>query len=301
MSIGSRLTQVLRDAHVISINDQSRLVLFSDCHRGDGGAADDFAPNKAIYLAALRHYDQQRYIYIELGDGDELWENSSFNAVARAHPQVFAQLQRFHADGRFYLLYGNHDIERESMDIVRRTLWRYLEPQTQTDHPLFDGLTVYEGLRLRYEQPGQPSAELFLTHGHQGDWLNDRLWREGRFLVRYLWRPLQWLGIKDPTRTSKNLKKQAKVISGVLTWIKDNQQPIIVGHTHTESFASEDELPYFNTGSCIYPDCITAIEIENGALSFVRWQENKDDAGNSAFTRVVEAGPRAMASLGSGV
>ena len=297
MSIASRLSQVLRDAQVVLINDQSRIVLFSDCHRGDGGASDDFAHNEATYLYALKYYDERQFTYIELGDGDELWENRDFASVALAHPQVFAQLHKFYTDRRFYMLYGNHDIERESMDIVRRTLWRYLEPQAQSDHPLIEGLTVYEGLRLHYAQPGKATRELFLTHGHQGDWLNDRLWREGRFLVRYLWRPLQRLGIKDPTRTSKNLKKQANVVSDILTWITDNRQPIIVGHTHQESFADEGEIPYFNVGCCVFPDCITAIEIENGGLSFVRWRETKDDAGNTRFTRVAEAGPRPIASL----
>ncbi len=297
MSIAARLSQVWRDAHVVAINDQSRIVLISDCHRGDGSAADDFVQNEATYLNALKHYNKARFTYIELGDGDELWENSDFVAVARAHPHVFAELRKFHADHRFYMLYGNHDIERESMDTVRRTLWHYPELQNQSDHPLFDGLTVYEGLRLRYERAGQPTRELFLTHGHQGDWLNDRLWQAGRFMVRYLWRPLQRLGIKDPTRTSKNLKKQANVVSGILTWIKDNQRSTIVGHTHRESFPAEDEIPYFNTGCCIYPNCITAIEIENGALSFIRWQEQKDDAKKPHFIRVVEAGPRPIASL----
>lgn len=299
MSVASRLTQVWNSAPVLVIHDQSRIVLFSDCHRGDGGASDDFARNEATYLHALSVYDQKRFTYIELGDGDELWENSNFSAVAHAHPKVFAQLHRFYADGRLYMLYGNHDIERESMDIVQRTLWRYIdaiagEPEPA---PLFDGLIVHEGLRLRYESPNQPARELFLTHGHQGDWLNDRLWREGRFLVRYLWRPLQRLGIKDPTRTSKSLKKQIKVTGKIADWAQANQQPIIVGHTHQESFAAEGELAYFNTGCCIYPDCITAIEIENGALSFVRWSENKNDVAEPKFTRVVEAGPRAISTV----
>ncbi len=297
MSIASRLSQVLQTATVIPIDDQSRIVLFSDCHRGDGGAADDFAHNKAVYLHALAHYDCEHFTYIELGDGDELWENSNFKSVAEAHPDVFARLRKFHVDQRFYMLYGNHDIERESIDIVRRTLGPLFDLAVLETRPMFAGLTVYEGLRLRYQQTGKKSGDLFLTHGHQGDWLNDRLWREGRFLVRYLWRPLQRLGIKDPTRTSKNLKKQTDVVSDILGWVKVNQQPIIMGHTHRESFADESELPYFNTGCCIYPDCITAIEIENGALSFVRWLQTKDDTGNLLFTRVVDAGPRPISKI----
>ena len=115
MSIASRLSQVWQAAPVIPIDDQSRIVLVSDCHRGDGGASDDFMHNEAVYLHTLAHYDSERFTYIELGDGDELWENSDFKSVAAAHPAVFAQLRKFHADKRFYMLYGNHDIERESL------------------------------------------------------------------------------------------------------------------------------------------------------------------------------------------
>lgn len=55
--------------------------MFSDCHRGDGSFADDFANNRNIYMHALNQYYKNDFQYIELGDGDELWENLFFKDI----------------------------------------------------------------------------------------------------------------------------------------------------------------------------------------------------------------------------
>ena len=46
---------------------------------------------------------------------------------------------------------------------------------------------------------------------------------------------------------------------------------LITGYTHRSSFANLDEPMYFNSGSCIHPTAITAIEIEYGRISLVKW------------------------------
>ena len=39
-----------------------------------------------------------------------------------------------------------------------------------------------------------------------------------------------------------------------------------------------NEIQYFNTGSCIHPDCITCIEIVNSEISLVKWDiKTKED------------------------
>ena len=73
-----RLNKLLEKSETIPIDDNSKLVFFSDCHRGVGGGADDFAHNQLICIAALKHYLKEGFTYIELGDGDELWENKDF-------------------------------------------------------------------------------------------------------------------------------------------------------------------------------------------------------------------------------
>ncbi len=81
MSCESRLEKTFEDALILPLDQRSRYILFSDCHRGDGRANDNFLKNEFIYLAALRYYDQYGFTYLELGDCDELWENHSMGII----------------------------------------------------------------------------------------------------------------------------------------------------------------------------------------------------------------------------
>ena len=58
----------------LSSTPDSRFVVFSDAHRGDGTGADDFADNSLIYKCALDYYLAAGFTLIELGDAEELWE-----------------------------------------------------------------------------------------------------------------------------------------------------------------------------------------------------------------------------------
>ena len=48
-------------------------------------------------------------------------------------------------------------------------------------------------------------------------------------------------------------------------WISNNKEKanlLIVGHTHRPHLPDVGKPPYFNTGSCVHPRCITGVEIE---------------------------------------
>ena len=81
MSVSSRLEHAFRDAPILPLTQRSRYILMSDCHRGVGTSSDNFLKNQHLYLAALKHYYQRGFTYIELGDGDELWENRSMKTI----------------------------------------------------------------------------------------------------------------------------------------------------------------------------------------------------------------------------
>ena len=76
MSTEKRITEALEGALRLPLTPQSRYILMSDCHRGTGNANDNFLKNEYLYLAALQYYFAGNFTYIELGDGDELWENT---------------------------------------------------------------------------------------------------------------------------------------------------------------------------------------------------------------------------------
>jgi UDP-2,3-diacylglucosamine pyrophosphatase LpxH len=298
MSIYSRLTEVHQQARQrpIPFDDSSKLILFSDCHRGDNSWADEFARNQTLYFFALEYYYDRGFTYIELGDGDELYKNRDFSEIRYAHSHVFWLLKQFYDSQprRFYLIHGNHDMERADPQTVVRTLYHYNDERTGKILPLFEGLQVHEGLVLSHTPTG---GEIFLVHGHQGDPLNDRFWKVGRFLSGTLWRPLQLFGITEPTSPARNFKKRDVVEAQIQDWIQGTCRPLIFGHTHKPSFAKKGEPPYFNTGSCVHPRCITGIEIEQGGIALVKWWLAPDDGGRLCVTREVLEGPREIASL----
>ena len=49
-SAKKRLDKAYKEAHRVSFDDNSKYILFSDCHRGDNSFADDFANNRNIYF-----------------------------------------------------------------------------------------------------------------------------------------------------------------------------------------------------------------------------------------------------------
>lgn len=290
MSTFKRLTEVFELAEEIPFDDSSKFILLSDCHRGDNSWADDFAHNQNIFMFALQYYFEKGFTYIELGDGDELLENNRFEDIRSAHSHIFWQMRKFHNEGRLYLIFGNHDIERKDPKIVERTLYRYLDEHSQQYEPLFDGIEVHEGIVLRH---WESASRIFLVHGHQGSLYNESLWWFAKFLSRYFWKPLQLYGIRDLTSPAKNYRKREKVERQIIHWIKAKHQVLICGHTHRPVFPGRGDVPYFNTGSCVHPRCITGIEIENGGITLIKWciKPRAEEGGALYVEREILAGP----------
>jgi predicted phosphodiesterase len=293
MSSFSRLNKAYKTAKQISFNDASKFIFFSDCHRGDNSFADDFANNRNIYFHALNHYYRQGFQYCELGDGDELWENLNFEPLFEAHKNVYKLLRQFHLENRLHMVWGNHDMVYRDQTYVDKYLSSYFEPIDGVDKELFEGLTYHEALVLTHEKTGQ---ELFCTHGHQADWWNYRCWRIGRFLVRILWKPLQVVGIADPTSPAKNYKELIRIEKRIKRWILKNKLKItIAGHTHRPRFPEPGQIPFFNDGSCVHPRSITGIEIENGQITLIKWQIATKPDGTLQIVRLVLEGPEKLA------
>jgi UDP-2,3-diacylglucosamine pyrophosphatase LpxH len=260
-----RLTDAYERAQEVPFDDSSRIVLFSDCHRGDRSRADAFAQNESVFFQALKHYYRSGFTYIEVGDGDELWQNRQASVVVRAHRRIFDLLHSFDIFNRLHLILGNHDVQASSDDVIDK-----------------DGLLAKEGLILSHVNTGK---SLFVVHGHQVDSYSDHLSVVGRFMARS-WRRLQALGVRGDavwSDTSRKWKMMRKGVSGyqhsrtrriersITHWIRMNRQTVICGHTHKAAFATGGASPYFNTGSCVRPGGITGLEISDGKIQMVKW------------------------------
>jgi len=268
MSVSKRLSKVFGESSIITFDDSSRFVIMSDCHRGIGNWGDNFSNNQNLFFAALNYYYENGFTYIELGDGDELWENRDINDVISTHSDAFWLMSLLYKDNRLLMLYGNHDIVKRDSRFSKTNCNSFYCETVNSQVPLFPGIEFPEGLVLQYHNS---AYKVLLTHGHQADFQNDTLWRLSRFLVRYLWRPLELIGIKDPTSASKNNKNKNDIEEKLKNWVEQNKHPLICGHTHRTAFPGIGEVPYFNDGSCVHPRCITALEIRNGTISLVKW------------------------------
>jgi predicted phosphodiesterase len=279
MSSQTRLSRAYKEAKKIKFDNNSKFIIFSDCHRGNGDFADDFANNRNIYYHALNHYYKNDFQYIELGDGDELWENLYFNDILEANKNIYLLLQKFYLKDKLQMIFGNHDMVYKNPAVVERNFAEYFNTAEGKKLPLMPNLKFNEGIVLEHSETYQ---KLFLTHGHQADFMNYVGWKINQFFVRILWKPLQVWGIKDPTSPAKNFRESIKVEQRIKTWITNNENIItIVGHTHRPHFPKPQEnlVNYFNDGSCVHPRNITGIEIENGKISLVKWLIDTNDEG----------------------
>lgn len=285
------ISKIFESAKQILINSSSKIVLMSDCHRGDGNWGDNFSKNQNIYFEALTYYYNNQFTYIEIGDGDELWENKKFSVIANEHSDALWLLSKYYKRGRLYFIFGNHDMVKRNNTFVEKNLYRYFDEREKEYIPLFNNIIIHEGIVLR---DMVTNNKILLIHGHQVDYMNNQMWRLNRFLVRYLWRPLELFGVNDPTRTAKNYKKKEAVDKKLSKWAIKEKHMIICGHTHRPMFPDVGEPPYFNDGSCVHPRCITAIEIEKGSIVLVKWDVKTKIDGTLYITREVLAGPRKL-------
>lgn len=288
MSTATRLEHAFYNAPILPLTSDSKYILISDCHRGTGTAGDNFLKNQHLYFAALKHYYQSGFTYIELGDGDELWENRKMESIIEIHNNVFWMFSLFHKEKRLYLLYGNHDIIKRRKKYCQKKCSTYFCTESQEYQPLFPDLTFYEGLILQSKQT--PSTTLYLTHGHQASLLNSTFWPLARFLVRYLWKPLENAGVSDPTSAARNYTIKNKTEERLNQWAERTNRILITGHTH-RSVLPEKPSHYYNTGSCVHPRCITCIEIENGDLTLVKWNMDTKKDGTLYVARDILSGP----------
>lgn len=275
-----RLTGVFRGAVEAPFNDSSRIVFLSDLHRGDGSQADGFARNRELVLHALTHYYDEGFTYVEVGDGDELWKNWRFDDIRRAHGPVFDLLHKYKRGDRLHLIVGNHDTRNGRNGSIQK-----------------DGLATHEGLILQHSRTGQ---RIFVLHGHQADLKSDYLCRMGQLAVGTIWKRLQLLGLVAATSGMRRIWKLKPMERAIIEWLQTHRQIVICGHTHRPMSAVYGEPPYFNSGSCVFPRCITALELQDGEIRLVTWfVRGKAHPGKAVrIERQLAAPPRKLRTLG---
>lgn len=298
-----------------------KFIVFSDQHKGCRDFADDFGPAEANYRKALQYYYDHGFTLINIGDCEELWENTP-KAVIEKNRLTLLEEARFLQEQRYYRIFGNHDLE-----------WNYLIQQNQYLKPIFgDQLKVYEGMLLKTTY-NQQEYSIFLAHGHQGDKKSDGN-PFSKWVMAAIWTPIQrFLEVSiNTTADSFELVDRHNIM--MYEWSATQKNLIFIsGHTHKPVFASLDHIDrltkqlekaiaagneeqvkqysaeiekrkleyagkklvktmahpsYFNSGCCCFSDGdITGIEIAEGFIRLIKWETEAE----GPMRKVLEESP----------
>lgn len=286
--------KALKNEDIIDVNDDTKIIFFSDVHRGDNSLTDEFAHNQNVYYYALQHYFDHDYRYIEVGDGDELWEYSKFEHIRSAHSDVFCLLKEFYDKDRFDYMYGNHNMAFRHPLVVKHLLTHFFDDYLDIDTPLFPEIRTKESILLR---DSQSDKEILVVHGHQGDFINDQGWIVSLFLMRVFWRFMHMIGLKNPASPAKSRIKRHRIEKNFTRWIEKYKIGILCGHTHRPKLPEVGSSVYMNTGCCVHPRGITGIELTGRTFNLVYWSIKPDKEGNLSIKKKVMKGPMSFDEL----
>jgi len=284
---------------------KDKFIILSDQHKGARDNADMFVKSAKNYLAALDHYDNQQFTYINLGDSEELWGNM-FLSVKKHNQATFEIEKRFIKRNAFIKIFGNHDLYWDNDPLAPVSLMQVYG----------ETIPIYEGVILKGEIKNR-SLSIFMTHGHQGDMQSDGNWFS-KWFVSNVWGPLQAFVAVNPNTPANNQQLKTDHNRLMYEWSSKRQNTLLVtGHTHQPVFRSFTELEtiyeklasaraannieaidslqskiadlhlkgdavpdfngyldsYFNTGCCCFDDGdITGIEIADEYIRLVKWE-----------------------------
>ncbi|WP_297518621.1 metallophosphoesterase [uncultured Clostridium sp.] len=280
-----RINNLKESVKVLNIKNSDRVVIFSDCHRGDGSFRDSLYPNTNIYITALRHYYNEGFTYIEAGDGDELWKFKNINDIYIAHEDEYKLFSAFKQKGRFHMIYGNHDDEKSKVKFKKKIL----KGKNIFLKDFYSDLEIHEGLLLNIEG----KKEFLVFHGHQLDYVSYEFACVSKFLVRYVWSFLNGvLSFREVLSPAKSDNIRETVDKRIGAWSEKNKMSVIIGHTHNTIFPSNDGVQYYNIGAAVLPYAVTCIEIKNGTITLVKWTIKSIENGVLAVKKELLATPR---------
>jgi predicted phosphodiesterase len=303
-------------APAIGVGGDSRIVILSDLHMGDGSSGDDLRPNGELLSTALeRHYLERGSTLVLNGDIEDL-QKFPLRRIRAAWGGLFSLFDRFAREGRLRKVYGNHD-----EDLLEASRYPY---------PLYPGLRLEWGKRRLYAYHGHQASGFFVKHNDMSG-----------AVIRYVFHTL---GIRNRS-PSQDSNRRYGVERKIYEFSRRSGIVSLIGHTHRplfESLSKYDRLRYeierlcleyceaaperrgeierrvavfkdefgrmgrrdrrrarglygrdiilpclFNSGSAIGGKGVTALEIEGERIALVYWFEE----GKARPYLALEAGP----------
>jgi len=220
-----KLDRLIGNSVVVDVESAT---VFSDIHLGDKSAADDFAKseNAEMFLKTITNLlDTPNHTVVIAGDLLDLWQ-FKLGRIIREYDKILGKLL---TSNRVIILIGNHDLGKGELESV-----------------------ILRCAGKKY----------FVAHGHQGDLMSDTLNKLSIWLVRYIWTPLEKLGIKEPPEiTDKHISHEGKLIE----WANEQEMDCIFGHTHR----LKHRFQYYNSGCLLVDGELQGVSIdEHGIRAF---------------------------------
>ncbi|MHA2019625.1 MAG: metallophosphoesterase [Promethearchaeota archaeon] len=201
-------------------NSTTKYALFSDLHMGDGNKkVDCFVHNEETMNSALNYYKEKDYSLIFMGDIEDLWIFDLNRIKNKYDEKIYSLIRSFEAK-KVYRIFGNHDSEWK----------RPSDPFLNSDETLDKSP---EAIKL--------GDDIFLFHGHQGDYNCDKVAWFSKFWVRNFGKLFNIIGktffnYENRSATKSQIPKDRERL--FYNWAKKKKVILICGHTHNAIFAS---------------------------------------------------------------
>src|SRR4030042_5457763 len=106
-----KLNSLNKSSIEIPINNNDKIVIFSDMHLGNGKRNDDFKKNSDLFHYVLKNYYLKNdYTLILNGDIEELLR-TSYQKIKKKWQNIYQLFDSFNNKKRLYKIFGNHDYE----------------------------------------------------------------------------------------------------------------------------------------------------------------------------------------------
>jgi UDP-2,3-diacylglucosamine pyrophosphatase LpxH len=217
------LERLLQNASKVSLETDTRVLILSDLHMGNGGRRDEFRRNSDLIEAMLsNYYLPEQYGLVLNGDIEELFK-FPLDEISRAWTSMYDIFGEFSRKSFLWKTIGNHDTELAG----------------NRSYPLADSLV--ESVKFSY---GDETILVF--HGHQASVL---LWesypivsRAVIFFLRYIAKPV---GIRNFS-IAYNSRRRFAIEKSIYEFSNQAKVVSVIGHTHRPLFESLSKVDYLN-------------------------------------------------------
>ncbi len=282
--------------------NKGRFILFSDQHKGIKNGADDFVLSEPNYVAALRYYDQEGFHLICLGDSEELWENT-LQQVKKHNHLSFEAEKKFALRNAFTKIFGNHDLDWEINPLATKDLEEiYHAPVAVLEAVILQGtiekkiFTIFctHGHQGDAQSDGNLFSKFFVSkiwaplqaylHINPNTPAYNETLKTEHNIIMYEWSSHQknlvlitghtHQPVFESLTRLERLRRQESIKRAKNSENQTNPANTANLSTEFNDLFSKIKPTYFNTGCCCFADGdITGIEISDGNICLVKWEE----------------------------